>query len=258
MGLELDIPWTNYYDDFPVVDFKILSEHTGAAARALTSMLGFECSLDKELPFDRSAEMLGVVLDLSEFTKGVVKVCNKFSRMSELKEVLTGIIESGRVPTKSLASFFGRALFVESQFMGKAGKLALAEFRSMEKANKSVVTLSEVQSEAMRNLLERYDKGVPRSLEMERTQLPCVVFTDGYFCSQTILSLWRTKQGLYLSLVCIYDLLASSSLFAPCTPSPRSTLGNRAKLCYVYYADPKQIPNLTNLQTKPTVKQIYF
>ena len=80
----------------------------------------------------------------------------------------------------------------------------------------------------------------------------------GYFCSQTILSLWRTKQGLYLSLVCIYDLLASSSLFAPCTPSPRSTLGNRAKLCYVYYADPKQIPNLTNLQTKPTVKQNYF
>ena len=69
MGLELDIPWTNYYDDFPVVDFKILSGHTGAAARALTSMLGFECSLDKELPFDRSADMLGVVLDLSEFTE---------------------------------------------------------------------------------------------------------------------------------------------------------------------------------------------
>ena len=108
-----------------------------------------------------------------------MKVSNKPSRMSELKEVLTGIIESGRVPTKSLASFFGRALFVESQFMGKAGKLALAEFRSMEKANKSVVTLSEVQSEATRNLLERYDKRVPRSLEMERTQLPCVVFTDG-------------------------------------------------------------------------------
>ena len=63
--------------------------------------------------------------------------------------------------------------------MGKAGKLALAELRSMEKTNKSVVTLSEVQSEAMHNLLERYEKGVPRSLKMERTQLPCVVFTDG-------------------------------------------------------------------------------
>jgi hypothetical protein len=31
----------------------------------------------------------------------------------------------------------------------------------------------------MHNLLERYEKGVPRSLKMERTQLPCVVFTDG-------------------------------------------------------------------------------
>ena len=27
--------------------------------------------------------------------------------------------------------------------------------------------------------------------------------TDGYFCVQTILSLWRTKQGLFISLVCI-------------------------------------------------------
>jgi hypothetical protein len=51
---------------------------------------------------------------------------------------LLGIIESGKVSTKSLASVFGRALFVESQFMGKAGKLALAELRSMEKTNKAL------------------------------------------------------------------------------------------------------------------------
>ena len=104
-------------------------------------MLGFECALDKELPFDKCAEMLGVVLDLSQSTKGVVKVSNKPSRMEELKEVLSGILESGKVPTKNLASVFGRALFVESQFMGKAGKLALAELRSMEKVDKRVVTL---------------------------------------------------------------------------------------------------------------------
>ena len=70
IGLDLDIPWTNYYDDFPVVDFKILSEHTAAAARALTSLLGFECALDKELPFDSATEMLGVVLDLNDSGAG--------------------------------------------------------------------------------------------------------------------------------------------------------------------------------------------
>ena len=106
--------------------FKILAEHTGAAARALTSMLRFERSLDKELPFDRSAQMLGVVLDLSEPTKGVVKVSNKPSRMAELKEVLSGIVGSGN-----------------------AGKLALAELKSMEKTDKRGVKLSEVQLGAM-------------------------------------------------------------------------------------------------------------
>ena len=63
--------------------------------------------------------------------------------------------------------------------MGKAGKLALAELRSMEKTDKRVVTLSEVQLGAMRNLSDRYEKGIPRSLKLGRTQLPCVVFTDG-------------------------------------------------------------------------------
>ena len=80
---------------------------------------------------------------------------------------------------KELSICFWTCAFVESQFMGKAGKLALAELRSMEKVDKRFVTLSEVQMGAMRNLLERYEKGIPRSLKMERTQLPCVVFTDG-------------------------------------------------------------------------------
>ena len=179
IGLEMDIPWTNYYDDFPVVDLKILSEHTAAAARALTSLLGFECSLDKELPFSTNTEMLGVVLNLEDSSKGIIKVSNKPSRMEELGNVLQDIVRSGQVHTKDLASIFGRALFVETQFMGKAGKLALAELRTMEKQNPGVVNLSEVQSKAMSNLLQRYDNGTPRQLKVGKTALPCVIFTDG-------------------------------------------------------------------------------
>ena len=97
IGLELDIPWTNYYNDFPVIDFKVLSEHTAAAARALNSLLGFECALDKEQPFNLKAEMLGVVRDLEESTKGIVKVSNKPSRMEELGAVLQGVLDAGVV-----------------------------------------------------------------------------------------------------------------------------------------------------------------
>lgn len=37
IGLEAQIMWFNYYDDYPVVDFKVLSEHTTAAIRPIMS-----------------------------------------------------------------------------------------------------------------------------------------------------------------------------------------------------------------------------
>ena len=72
LGLQLDVAWTNYYDDSPVVDFKVLADHSSAAIRALTSMLRFECSLDKELPFAETVEMIGVMLDLQHASTGTI------------------------------------------------------------------------------------------------------------------------------------------------------------------------------------------
>ena len=85
IGLELDVAWTNYYDDCPVVEFSFLAANTSHTIRALTSLLGFECSTDKELPFANEAEMLGVVLDVSKSGCGVLSVKNKRSRMEELE-----------------------------------------------------------------------------------------------------------------------------------------------------------------------------
>ncbi len=42
IGLELDVAWTNYYDDYPVVEFSFLATTTSQTIRALTSLLGFE------------------------------------------------------------------------------------------------------------------------------------------------------------------------------------------------------------------------
>ena len=61
---ELDVAWTNYHDDYPVVEFSFLADNTNHTTKALTSLLGFECSTDKELPFADEAEMLGVVLQI--------------------------------------------------------------------------------------------------------------------------------------------------------------------------------------------------
>ena len=123
IGLELDVAWTNYYDDYPVVEFSFLAANTTHTIRALTSLLGFECSTDKELPFANEADMLGVVLDVSKSGCGVLSVKNKESRMEELAANLQSLIDAGKVDPKKLPSLFGRALFVERQISGRLGKL---------------------------------------------------------------------------------------------------------------------------------------
>eukprot|EP00438_Fugacium_kawagutii_P022633 Skav216773 [mRNA] locus=scaffold3064:4705:6270:+ [translate_table: standard] len=195
LGLELGIVWANYYDDYPVVDFKALAKQTDAAVRALTSMLGFKCAIDKELPFAQRSELLGVVLDSSDSTKGVVRVSNKEDRLDELSTTVQSILDEGRVIPRDLPSLFGRALFVESQLLGRAGRLALSELRALEKQNAASVKLTDIQMQAFAVLLERYKHNIPRTIKNFRTELPVVVFTDGA-CEQVDGELHCTIGGV--------------------------------------------------------------
>ena len=179
IGLELDVAWTNYYNDYPVVEFSFLAANTNHTMKALTSLLGFECSTDKELPFADEAEMLGVVLDVSKFGLGILSVKNKQSRMEELSGSLQSLIDAGKVDPKRLPSLFGRALFVECQISGRLGKLALSELRDLERCKKSFVNFSAVQLSAPKILLGRYRDSTPRILKLEGQKPPILLFTDG-------------------------------------------------------------------------------
>ena len=179
IGLDLDVAWTNYYDDYPVVDFSFLASNTNHAIKALTSLLGFECSTDKELPFADEAEMLGVVLDVSKSGSGILSVKNKQSRTEELASNLKALIEAGRVDPSKLPSLFGRALFVECQISGRLGKLALSELRDLERCKKCSVDFSAVQIKALHILLKRYQDSIPRALKLEGQKPPVLLFTDG-------------------------------------------------------------------------------
>ncbi|CAK9004344.1 unnamed protein product, partial [Durusdinium trenchii] len=148
IGMELDVNWSNYFDDFPVVEFDELCQSTSGTIRALTHLLGFECSPDKEEPFSSSTHMLGMCLDTSSSHEGFVKVKNREDRTRELKDVVQDIIRLKCVQPKLLPSLFGRALFAESFFMGRAGRLALSELRHLEYSRKPRVELSKSQLDA--------------------------------------------------------------------------------------------------------------
>ena len=206
IGLELDVAWTNYYDDYPVVEFSFLAANTNHTIKALASLLGFECSTDKELPFADEAEMLGVVLDGSKSSAGILSVKNKKSRMEELAANLQSLLDAGKVDPRKLPPLFGRALFVECQISGRLGKLALSELWELERCKKSVVDFSDVQIRALKVLLDRYRDSVPRVLKLEGQKPPVLLFTDGA-CEEASGELVATVGGV---------------LFHPEEPLPRA------------------------------------
>ena len=182
-------------DYYPVVEFSFLAANTSHTIRALTSLLGFECFTDKELPFADEAEMLGVVLDVSKSGSGILSVGNKQSRMDELATNLQSLTDAGRVDPKKLPSLFGGALLVESQIAGRLGKLALSELRDLERRKRSVVDFDSIQLNALKVLLGRYRDSVPRILKVDGPRPPILLFTSGA-CESVSRELLATVGGV--------------------------------------------------------------
>ena len=70
LGLELFIPWCNYFDDFPVFSPRCMAPSTMSTALTLLDLLGFSYAPEKLVPFDTHATMLGVEISCSEWREG--------------------------------------------------------------------------------------------------------------------------------------------------------------------------------------------
>ena len=102
----------------------------------------------------------------------------KESRVIEMAAALDKIIGERKVETSTLPSIFGRLQFMESQLLGRAGKLALADIRRLEQSAKSIVNLDEEQV-AVFDLLRQRIVSPPRTIPTSRSETPVLIFTDG-------------------------------------------------------------------------------
>lgn len=169
----------NYYDDFPVVDLGALTSNTDSSLRAISGLFGFTVSFDKEKPFSRTADMLGVTLDLTDDTLFSVKVSNKAARVGSMVSALDEIIQRRSVQPVAMPSLFGRLQFCEAQLLGRQGRLAISDLRMLERSKSKSVQLGESHLKAFHILLERLEKGRPRTIVASIPKTPVLVFTDG-------------------------------------------------------------------------------
>ena len=76
--------------------------------RAVAKLLGFKVAFDKDEPFARRTDMLGVTLDLQDDAMQNIFVANKESRVNDMKAALEKILYEGHVHPSALPALFGR------------------------------------------------------------------------------------------------------------------------------------------------------
>ena len=67
LGIELNLWWLNNFDDYPCVSHRSQVVLTKTCVEGLFQLLGFRFAHEKLAPFSSSTEMLGVVVDTSEW-----------------------------------------------------------------------------------------------------------------------------------------------------------------------------------------------
>ncbi|CAE7579831.1 SLC24A2 [Symbiodinium sp. CCMP2592] len=179
--LEMEILTALYYDDYPVVSPCLLGNSTAAAFTSVMRLLGFRIADDKDKPFSTRSETLGVVIDTSAEDMSGVYVCNKPSRSQAIAVAIEEIITRGHVAPRELPSLFGRLQFAEAQILGRMGRLAIHDLRSLERSSAARVNLTAQHLEALLLLKERVVSGAPRNVSASVATSPIVIFTDGCF-----------------------------------------------------------------------------
>ena len=140
LGLELLLPWCNYYDDYPVFAPACVAASTMSSMIGLVKLLGFSYSEDKLHPFGSTAAMLGVEVDCGPWKKGHIVVRNKESRAKEIQQLVSNLTVGEHLTSREFLSIVGRLQFAEAQVMGRLGKLALSRIRTWMSQQRILVT----------------------------------------------------------------------------------------------------------------------
>jgi hypothetical protein len=117
----LDLWTTQFYDDFPSLEFNVLAEHSRKSFEQLMWILGWKVSDNpkKDLPFSPQFKMLGVNVNLEKLHTGTLEISNVKSRIEEIIASITAIIDLGQLDAATAASLYGRLNFALSSVFGK-------------------------------------------------------------------------------------------------------------------------------------------
>ena len=115
---------TCYYDDFPCIERAPLADSAELTFKDMLKILGIQASedSDKDKPFDRTFEPLGVKVDLTDSVNGKIVVAPKPKRIEYIRNIVSGILGNGAMRGSEAASSAQKARFLREAHFGSAGQ----------------------------------------------------------------------------------------------------------------------------------------
>ena len=176
----LRIVWSAFFDDFGTISRHELIVNTEQTVGTLFDLLGVNFAQEgsKALGFSRQFKLLGVVIDLLDFSKGVVHVGHTKQRVPEITEEVQGILTADRLIAKQSEQLRGRMCFFEGFVFGRVPSMAL---RCMDRAASSGATKGCLPADVIRALHALLDRlATARPLELSyKSERAFILFTDG-------------------------------------------------------------------------------
>ena len=173
---------TNYLDDYPLLESRVLGESASSSVLELLQILGWQVSQDpkKVRPFDKDMAVLGVVLGLEGLAKGAnLTLTNKPERVEDILQMVARVKSDNQLSPALAATLRGRLLYAEQQCVGRCGIMATRALgvRAQEPGGRVELTPQ------LRRALEWVEAFLadtrPREVCTGPQPPPVVIFTDG-------------------------------------------------------------------------------
>ena len=170
---------TQFYDDFPCVEFSQLVSSARNSFEGLLKLLGWGLAEGelKVFPFQGNFKMLGVVVDLQSLTKGVLKIENTEARVKDILEQIQSIKDEKALKPAVAAMLFGRLGFALTSVFGRGASPGL-RFLSKTAASNEVLKLESEHREALDSIVFFLMNSKPRTLSLSDDLVPVILFTD--------------------------------------------------------------------------------
>ena len=180
--LALRVIWTAFFDDYSVVSKSQLKKNVAFAVQSLFGLLGLTYAKEgKKAPeFSPVFNMLGLVVDLSQFEQQRVLIGHTNKRVSELKESLEQVVQENRLTAKTSERLRGRMNFFEGFSFGRGPNQALKLLDNEARSGSLRRCLSAEAVKAIGILKARLDSAVPLVIGLNSSRT-WYLFTDGAF-----------------------------------------------------------------------------